>query len=78
MLAALSPDSRAAVAGLVAREKDTLSVLFNLAIRADGVRDADRMIQDTSFGLRRPIDVNVGRMLVDALLQAGWIAAGQP
>jgi hypothetical protein len=72
MQAALSPEQRAELAGLIAREKGTLSMLFNLAIRADGGRDADGMIRDTSFGLRRPIDHDVGHRLVDLLLESRW------
>ncbi|WDZ85849.1 DUF4910 domain-containing protein [Micromonospora cathayae] len=73
--AALPAPTRALLAGLVARDKHTLSTLFNLAIRADGTRDAGQLVEDTSYGLRRPIDPTTGHRLVDVLCEAGWLAA---
>ncbi|MFE5867730.1 M28 family peptidase [Streptomyces roseifaciens] len=73
MLGELPPATRAVLGGLIAEDKHHLSVLFNLAIRADGVRDRERIITDTSYGLRRPLDPAITARLFDALLESGWM-----
>lgn len=72
MIAALPPSPRRSVRELVARDKGTLSVLFNLAIRADGTRDRERIIDETSYALRSPLPgaPDLFRMLE----QSGWIS----
>uniref|UniRef100_UPI002A830F86 hypothetical protein n=1 Tax=Streptomyces sp. CRN 30 TaxID=3075613 RepID=UPI002A830F86 len=73
MLGELAPDTRSVLGGMIAEDKQHLSVLFNLAIRADGVRDRERIVAETSFGLRRPLDPATTDRLFDALLQTGWL-----
>ncbi|MFJ9556041.1 DUF4910 domain-containing protein [Nocardiopsis sp. NPDC101807] len=73
MIAALPPSRRQAVRELVARDKNTLSVLFNLAIRADGTRDRAGIIDETSYALRRPLPR--APELFQVLESSGWISA---
>ncbi|MFJ8011894.1 DUF4910 domain-containing protein [Streptomyces sp. NPDC096339] len=68
--------SRARLASAVARDKQQLSVLFNLAIRADGRRDRDGLVAETSYGLRRQLDGEATGELLDALVESGWLSEG--
>ncbi len=74
MLAELPVPSRTVLTGLIAEDKQHLSVLFNLAIRADGRRSRRMAIAETSFALRRPLDDAVVNRLFDALVESGWVA----
>ncbi|MFI7537280.1 DUF4910 domain-containing protein [Streptosporangium sp. NPDC049376] len=69
----LGADTRAELNGLVSQDKSTLSVLFHLAIRADGRRTPEQMIAETSYELRRPVPQELGRRLLAALQESGWI-----
>lgn len=69
----LPAGSRARLASLVARDKQQLSVLFNLAIRADGHRDRAALVNGTSYGLRRPLDGAATAVLLDTLVESGWL-----
>ncbi|KUL39709.1 hypothetical protein ADL12_14705 [Streptomyces regalis] len=73
MLGELPPATRTVLTGMIAEDKHHLSVLFNLAIRANGRRDRDRIITETSYGLRRPLDPDTTARLFDALLESGWL-----
>ncbi|MEV5873798.1 M28 family peptidase [Streptomyces sp. NPDC052101] len=73
MLGELPPATRSVLGGMIAEDKHHLSVLFNLAIRADGVRDRARIVTETSYGLRRPLDAATTARLFDALLESGWL-----
>jgi hypothetical protein len=75
MQAALPADTRARLAELIARDKSCLSALFNIAIRADGRLTAGELVERASYAARLPIDPRVGRILTDALVESGWIAA---
>ncbi|GAA2422348.1 M28 family peptidase [Streptomyces glaucus] len=74
MLGALPPATRDRLGGMIAEDKHHLSVLFNLAIRADGRRDRAAVVADTSYGLRRPLRSGTTALLFDALLESGWLA----
>ncbi|WP_341718643.1 M28 family peptidase [Micromonospora sp. FIMYZ51] len=76
MQQALPGGTRAAVAGAIATDKSWLSVLFNLAIRADGSTDRHGLVATTSYALRRPLAGPVVDLLVDALLESGWVTEG--
>ncbi|MFC5215341.1 M28 family peptidase [Streptomyces coerulescens] len=73
MLGELPPATRIVLGGMIAEDKHHLSVLFNLAIRANGHRDRDRIVTETSYGLRRPLDPDATARLFDALLESGWL-----
>jgi hypothetical protein len=73
MLGALSPATRARLTTLVAEDKNWLSVLFNLAIRADGRRTREQIIEETGHGLRRSLPQPVAEELLDALVASGWL-----
>ncbi|MEV0642229.1 M28 family peptidase [Streptomyces sp. NPDC050619] len=74
MLSALPAATRAVLDGMIADDKRHLSVLFNLAIRADGRRDRETITGLTSFGFRRPLPREATDRLFDALLASGWLA----
>ena len=74
----LGPAARAEVAALVAADPDNRSMLTNFAIRADGRRDREDIVAETSYTLRRPIDPRVAAVLFDALLESGWVTAEHP
>ncbi|WP_328315968.1 M28 family peptidase [Streptomyces sp. NBC_00388] len=74
MLGELPPATRARLASMIAADKHQLSVLFNLAIRADGRRDRRAVCADTSYALRRPLEAAGTERLFDALLESGWLA----
>jgi hypothetical protein len=76
MLGTLPPASRARLGGMIAEDKHHLSVLFNLAIRADGRRDRASVITDASYALRRPLPPDTTAVLFDALLESGWVTQG--
>jgi hypothetical protein len=73
MLGELSAPTRVRINTLISSDKLCLSVLFNLAIRADASRDADQIITETSFALRRPLDPAVTLELLAALTESGYI-----
>ncbi|MEV8512000.1 M28 family peptidase [Dactylosporangium sp. NPDC051484] len=73
MQQSLPDGTRSRLAGLIAADKSWLSVLFNLAIRADGSTDRRTLVEKTSFGLRRPLDPEPTDLLLDALLESGWV-----
>jgi hypothetical protein len=70
----LSVSTRSEVRSLIAADKANYSVLVNLAVRASGGLGRRGLLQEVSYGLRRPIDPETGRFLVEALLESGWIA----
>ncbi|MEU1513132.1 M28 family peptidase [Streptomyces sp. NPDC005811] len=74
MLGELPPPTRTLLASMIAEDKHHLSVLFNLAIRAGGRHDRARLVADTSYALRRPLDPHTTTRLFDALLESGWLA----
>ncbi|MFH8337114.1 M28 family peptidase [Streptomyces sp. AM6-12] len=76
MLGQLPVTTRTVLGGMIADDKHHLSVLFNLAIRADGARDRERIVTETSYGLRRPLDPATTDRLFDALLESGWLTEG--
>ncbi|MYX97483.1 hypothetical protein GT045_22370, partial [Streptomyces sp. SID486] len=76
MLGELPPGTRSVLGGMIAEDKHHLSVLFNLAIRADGARDRERIVTETSYGLRRPLDPATTTRLFDALVESGWLTEG--
>jgi hypothetical protein len=73
MLGELGAERRARLQTMIARDKGVLSVLFNLAIRADGRRSADGIAVDTACALRTPIDDAVTGELIGALMESGWV-----
>lgn len=73
MLGELPPATRTMLGGMIARDKHHLSVLFNLAVRANGTWDRERITTETSYGLRRPLDPATTTRLFDALLESGWL-----
>jgi hypothetical protein len=78
MIGDLPPSTRTTLTGMIAEDKHHLSVLFNLAIRANGRHDRARVITDTSYGLRRPLDPTVTARLFDALVESGWVEEARP
>lgn len=74
MLGELPPATRSRLTGMIARDKRHLSVLFTLAIRADGTRSREQLLAETSFALRRPLPAGDTEALFDALLESGWLA----
>ena len=78
LISDLGPAARVEVAALVAADPDNRSMLTNFAIRADGRRDREDILAETSYTLRRPIDPRVAAVLFDALLESGWVTAEHP
>jgi hypothetical protein len=73
MLGDLDPASRARVDAIVQREKVALSVLFHLGLRAHRGRMRSELIEETSYGLERPLDPVDIEILVDAFVSSGWL-----
>jgi len=78
MAADLPADRRAALTRLIAADKQNLALLLNFAIRADGSRGREDLVDETSLALGRPIEEGVARGLVDLLLESGWATEDAP
>ncbi|MCP3102422.1 DUF4910 domain-containing protein [Myxococcus sp. K15C18031901] len=76
MAADLSAERRAELTRVIAADKQNLALLLNFAIRADGSRAREDVVDETSLALRRPIEEGVARRLVDLLLESGWVTEG--
>jgi hypothetical protein len=74
MLDRLAPAQRASLAQKIRSDKQVLAALANMAIRADGQRTAQDIIEHASFALGRPLDPALAHELFSALADSGWIA----
>ena len=75
MIAALPPDACRVISDLILADKMNYSLLLNFALRVDGVRGQERIIDETSFALQRPLDHATAQLLFDALFESGWVSA---
>lgn len=73
MMGDLPPRTREELADLIAADKHCLSMLFHFAIRADGRRTRDEIIDDASLALEREIEPVVSGRLFQGLLESGWV-----
>jgi hypothetical protein len=78
LLTDLPAGTRAAVQELIHADKWCHALLFNLAIRADGTRTRAEAVEHAQLSLRRPVDPAVSEVLLDALLESGWVAEAPP
>jgi hypothetical protein len=78
MMAALPVSRRASVAALLQADRRNHGVLLNFAIRADGRRTPQQIIEETSFALRRPLRHATAETLLGALIDSGWVSASTP
>lgn len=73
LIADLPTGSQSAVSDLIRADKHNYSLLLNFAIRADGHRSQNEVINETSFALQRPINNGIARRLFGALIESGWV-----
>lgn len=74
MLAQLPNAQRASLEQKIRADKQVLALLSNMAIRADGRRTAQHIVDHASFALGRPLRPALAHELFRALTDSGWIA----
>jgi hypothetical protein len=67
LIADAAPDVRSRVNDLIRADKRNYALLLNFAIRVDGTRTRDAIIDETSLAWRTPIDLAVAHQLFDVL-----------
>lgn len=73
LLGDLPPDLAAQNAQRVTADKSWLSVLFNTAIRVDGVRSTTDILDDVSMNAGRPLATDEQERVIEVLLASGWV-----
>jgi hypothetical protein len=73
MLADLPAAQRSVIADLLRTDRRHHALLLNFAIRVDGRRTRQQIVDETSFALRRPISDATAEALLGALIDSGWV-----
>jgi hypothetical protein len=78
MIDGMPASGRAELSALIAADERNRAVLSNFAIRADGTRDREGIVADTSYALKRPIEAGIAARLLEALFESGWVVESEP
>lgn len=74
MLTRLPEAQRVAVVDAIRREKQVLALLGNIAVRADGTRTRERLLEQASWGLRLPVDDSLRDLVWRAWVDSGLLS----
>jgi hypothetical protein len=78
LVADLGSQSHAEVKNLFYKKKWNHALLFNIAIRVDGKRCFDEIVNETSFALGAPLEPALVEKFIAYLLESGWVTRRSP
>lgn len=72
MINALPTRRRNVAATLLSGNRFAYVLLYNFASRMDGTRPSERIIRETSFAMKTPIEKSLGDELIGWFLDSQW------